>query len=107
MLAAVKANVRTARAAESSLGEALTVALRGGAISGILVVALSLLGVYVLFLLFGGLDNPALAPFLIVGYGFGASFVALFAPAWRGNLYQGCRRRSRPRGQDRGRNSGR
>ncbi len=79
MLAAVKANVRTARAAESSLGEALTVALRGGAISGILVVALSLLGVYVLFLLFGGLDNPALAPFLIVGYGFGASFVALFA----------------------------
>ena len=79
MLAAVKANVRTARAAESSLGEALTVALRGGAISGILVVSLSLLGVYVLFLLFGGFENPALAPFLIVGYGFGASFVALFA----------------------------
>ncbi len=79
MITAVKANVRTARAAESSLGEALTVALRGGAISGILVVTLSLLGVYVLFLLFGGFDDPALAPFLIVGYGFGASFVALFA----------------------------
>ena len=63
MITAVKANVRTARAAENSLGEALTVALRGGAISGILVVALSLLGVYVLFLLFGGFDNPALAPF--------------------------------------------
>ncbi len=79
MITAVKANVRTAHAAESSLGEALTVALRGGAVSGILVVALSLLGVYGVFLLFGGLDNPALAPFLIVGYGFGASFVALFA----------------------------
>ncbi|HLZ57866.1 MAG TPA: sodium-translocating pyrophosphatase, partial [Ktedonosporobacter sp.] len=38
-----------------------------------------LLGVSTLFMLFGGLSQPALAPSLIVGFGFGASFVALFA----------------------------
>ena len=79
LIAAVKTNVRTTAAASRSLGEAVTVSLRGGAISGILVVALSLLGVYALFMLFGGKDHPEAAPFLIVGYGFGASFVALFA----------------------------
>jgi K(+)-stimulated pyrophosphate-energized sodium pump len=55
------------------------VAMRGGAVSGFLVVALSLLGVYGIFLAFGGFTNPEEAPFLIVGFGFGASFVALFA----------------------------
>ncbi|HEY4227373.1 MAG TPA: sodium-translocating pyrophosphatase, partial [Candidatus Limnocylindrales bacterium] len=51
------------------------------AVSGFLVVALSLLGVYGMFVAFGGLNasTVAQAPFLIVGYGFGASFVALFA----------------------------
>jgi len=53
--------------------------MRGGAVSGFFVVALSLLGVYGMFFLYGGFDHPARAPFLIVGYGFGASFVALFA----------------------------
>jgi Na+/H+-translocating membrane pyrophosphatase len=53
--------------------------MRGGAVSGFLVAALSLLGVYAVFVFFGGLERPAEAPFLIVGYGFGASFVALFA----------------------------
>src|SRR6476619_3547707 len=79
MFVAVRANVRTASAARRSLVEAVQVAMRGGAVSGFLVVALSLLGVYLMFVAFGGLDNPAQAPFLIVGYGFGASFVALFA----------------------------
>ena len=79
MYVAVKANIRTASAAARSLGEALVVALRGGAVSGFLVVALSLLGVSILFMLFGGLTQPALAPSLIIGFGFGASFVALFA----------------------------
>jgi K(+)-stimulated pyrophosphate-energized sodium pump len=79
MYISVKANVRTASAARRSLVEAVQVAMRGGAVSGFLVVALSLLGVYGIFVLFGGLENPAIAPFLIVGFGFGASFVALFA----------------------------
>ncbi len=79
MYVAVKSNSRTASAATRSLGEALMVSLRGGAVSGFLVVALSLLGVSLVFWSYGGLTNPTLAPSLIVGFGFGASFVALFA----------------------------
>jgi K(+)-stimulated pyrophosphate-energized sodium pump len=79
MFVAVQSNQRTASAARRSLGEALTVALRGGAVSGFLVVSLSLLGVTGMFYAFGGASNPAEAPFLIIGYAFGASFVALFA----------------------------
>ncbi len=82
MLVAVRSNIRTASAARRSLGEALMVSLRGGAVSGFLVVALSLLGVSLVFLTYGGLGGTAqimAAPSLIVGFGFGASFVALFA----------------------------
>jgi K(+)-stimulated pyrophosphate-energized sodium pump len=79
MYISVRSNLRTASAARRSLVEAVQVAMRGGAVSGFLVVAMSLLGVYLTFIAFGGLDRPAQAPFLIVGFGFGASFVALFA----------------------------
>ncbi len=79
MYISVKSNVRTAAAARRSLVEAVQVAMRGGAVSGFLVVALSLLGVWGIFVAYGGFTNPAQAPFLIVGFGFGASFVALFA----------------------------
>ena len=82
MQVSVRANVRTASAARRSLVEAVQVAMRGGAVSGFLVVALSLLGVWLVFTLFqvfvGGVTVEQ-APFLIVGFGFGASFVALFA----------------------------
>ncbi len=79
MYVSVRSNVRTAAAAQHSLVGAVQTAMRGGAVSGFFVVALSLLGVYGMFVLNGGLEHPAVAPFLIVGYGFGASFVALFA----------------------------
>jgi len=79
MYISVKANLRTAAAAQSSLVRAVQMAMRGGAVSGFLVVALSLLGVYSIFALYGGFTHPEQAPFLIVGFGFGASFVALFA----------------------------
>jgi K(+)-stimulated pyrophosphate-energized sodium pump len=81
MFIAVRSNVRTAAAAQKSLRDAVTVSLRGGAVSGFLVVALSLLGVSTIFLTYSRLlGHPAeIAPFLIVGFGFGASFVALFA----------------------------
>jgi K(+)-stimulated pyrophosphate-energized sodium pump len=79
MYISVRSNVRTAAAARRSLVEAVQVAMRGGAVSGFLVVALSLLGVWGIFAAYGGFDTPAQAPFLIVGFGFGASFVALFA----------------------------
>ncbi len=81
MYISVRSNSRTASAATRSLKEAITVSLRGGAVSGFLVVALSLLGVSSIFFVYSKvLGNPeSIAPFLIVGFGFGASFVALFA----------------------------
>src|SRR6266542_3180893 len=82
MYISVKSNVRTAAAARRSLVEAVQVAMRGGAVSGFLVVSLSLLGVWGIFTAYstfvGGVTVRE-APFLIVGFGFGASFVALFA----------------------------
>ena len=79
MYIAVKSNVRCAAAAQQNLTEAVNVALRGGAVSGFLITALSLIGVTVIFFAYGGYDEPQIAPHLIVGFGFGASFVALFA----------------------------
>src|SRR5581483_1782466 len=81
MYISVRSNLRTAAAAQRSLKDAITVALRGGAVSGFLVTALSLLGVAGIFGLYSNIlgNPPEQTPFLIVGYGFGASFVALFA----------------------------
>jgi K(+)-stimulated pyrophosphate-energized sodium pump len=79
MYCSIRANIRAASAARTSLDRALKMALRGGAVTGLVVVALSLLGVSALFLLFGGLDHPEAVPFQLVGFGFGASLVALFA----------------------------
>ena len=82
MFISVRSNVRTASVARRSLVEAVQVAMRGGAVSGFLVVSLSLLGVWGIFTIYQSLFadiGVAQAPFLIVGFGFGASFVALFA----------------------------
>jgi K(+)-stimulated pyrophosphate-energized sodium pump len=81
MYVSVKSNGRCASAATRSLRDAVAVSLRGGAVSGFLVVGLSLIGVASLFGFYSRiLDNDmADTPFLIVGFGFGASFVALFA----------------------------
>src|SRR5438874_5839396 len=93
MYIAVQANLRTAAAAQRGVRAAINVSLRGGAVSGFLVVALSLLGVLGIYAAFGGFnaaaagaaaadrlrDGVATVPFEIVGFGLGASFVALFA----------------------------
>jgi K(+)-stimulated pyrophosphate-energized sodium pump len=79
MWIAVKSNVRCAAASHSGLDQAIKVALRGGAVSGFLIVTLSLLGVTAMYFAFGGYNNPDIAPHLIVSFGFGASMVALFA----------------------------
>ena len=79
MFVAVRANVRCATAAMTSLNKALQIALRGGAVSGLAVVAMSLLGVGGLFWFFGGMQDYEHVPLQIVGFAFGASFVALFA----------------------------
>ncbi len=80
MSIAVRTNVRSAAAARNSFNQALTVALRGGAVSGLTIVSLSLVGIVVLFAIYGywGYTTREI-PALIVGYGFGASLVALFA----------------------------
>jgi K(+)-stimulated pyrophosphate-energized sodium pump len=80
MYISVRSNLRTAAAATHSLKGAITTALRGGAVSGFLVVSLSLLGVAGIFGVYSRLlgKPPELTPFMIVGFGFGASFVALF-----------------------------
>lgn len=88
MYVSVNSNIRTASAARRSLNEALLTSFRGGAVSGIAVVALSLLGVAGIFFVYqayvavGPADSAELymdALFLAVGYAFGASFAALFA----------------------------
>ena len=80
MYVAVRSNIRTASAARSSLNKALQIALRGGAVSGLFVVAMSLFGVGLLYSVLDALHfEPTKIPLMIVGYGFGASFVALFA----------------------------
>lgn len=79
MAVSIRTNIRTASAAKRSLNEAFVTALRGGAVTGIILVAMSLLGVSLIYYLFSLGAEPREVPFLIVGYGFGASFVALFA----------------------------
>ena len=81
MWISIRSNIRTASAARTSLNDALRIALRGGAVSGLFVVAMSLFGVGGLYWLVSRFTDvpPAQIPLLIVGYGFGASFVALFA----------------------------
>ncbi len=84
MWISIRANIRTAAGTLRSVNDALQVALRAGAVSGLMVVAMSLIGVgglYAAAHYFGGVAVADLAktPLLIVGYGFGASFVALFA----------------------------
>ena len=80
MFVSIRANIRTASASRTSLNRGLQIALRGGAVSGLFVVAMSLLGVGGLFAILSAVGVKSHdIPFLIVGYGFGASFVALFA----------------------------
>lgn len=79
MNAATLANVRTAHAAEKGAAEALQIAFPAGAIMGLTVVGLNLVGITVLYLLFPD-------PELLAGYGLGASLVALFA-RFGGGIY--------------------
>ena len=74
MNVAVRANVRTTKAALKSTERAFNIAFRGGAVMGLSVGGLSLLGISILYLIYGYKD-----PSLLIGYGFGASLAALFA----------------------------
>jgi len=73
---AVRANCRTAAAVQQSLNHGLRVSFRGGAVMGMCVVGIGILGLSILYVAFHSDPNFL---FIIPGYGFGASSVAIFA----------------------------
>ena len=83
MMISVRANVRTANAAKKGLGEAFKVGFQGGAVTGFAVVSLGLLGVAALYYYYKD-------PFMLIGFGFGASLISLFARVGGGIYTKGA-----------------
>jgi H+-translocating diphosphatase len=84
MWVSASTNIRVTSAARRSYGECLEICFRGGAFSAVLCITLCVFGVSMLYFILSvcfvnsGILKPADVPVLMVGYGFGASFVALF-----------------------------
>jgi K(+)-stimulated pyrophosphate-energized sodium pump len=91
MLVSVRANVRTAEAARESMEKAMGIAVRGGTVTGILVVGLGLLGVAIYYMVLLGAEVPQRELVeALVALGFGGSLISIFARLGGGIFTKGA-----------------